>query len=364
MVNQTFYFILFAIILLTPHAPPEIAFFWQITSYLVLLCVLKLEAYLANRYQLSFMDDLAQLEILTFIYLTVGTFALFWQAAIVATVLYLVALCIYYPNKDPIKASIPLLLSFVILSILLELNGLVPAPILVIAIVLFCILFLPIILLKTWGCTPLIMRDIESLCEHARFKHGGIYQWNIASHQLTAGIIGIFPKTRFLLLSPNLVKKMPIQNLKAVIAHEICHSQKFHLVLLPIILSAGLVPLLYFEIHDSVTAIFMLIFFGLYFRIVYGFYSRLFERQADLYGLALRIPLEDMMEALNIIAWNSGNLHTPCWHHYSLFERIEFLRRVSNSPHLAESFNQKVKLHIFAFFILLFAILIFFEVNP
>lgn len=363
MVNQTLYFILFAVILLLPHSPLEITPLWQGVFYLLLLSGLKLQSYLANRYQIPFIDDLAKLEILAFIYFTTSTFASFWQAATVSTALYLIALYIYHPNKDPIKTAIPPLLSFVVLAILLDLNSLIPMPILVITIVLFATLCLPFILLKTWDCKPLILPDIEAFCDHAGFKHGGIYQWNIASHQLTAGIVGIFSKTRFLLLSPALVKKMPIQNLKAVVAHEICHSQKFHLVLLPIILAAGLIPLLYFEIHGTLAAAFLLVFLGLYFRIVYGFYSRLFERQADLYVVTLKIPIEDMTGALNLIAWNSGNLHQPCWHHYSLSERIEFLRRVSDTPHLAESFNQKVNLYIFAFFILLFAILVFFEVN-
>ena len=132
-------------------------------------------------------------------------------------------------------------------------------------------------------------------------------------------------------------------------AHEIGHSKHKHLfffalVLLGMIFATSVTdflepyvpyPILFFMIYTLSVAV--------YFRIVFGFFSRLFERQADLYGIELGLPPAAMIEALHLIGVFTGNSHhIPNWHHFSIAERIAFLQAVEKNPALIQQHTRKV----------------------
>lgn len=82
---------------------------------------------------------------------------------------------------------------------------------------------------------------------------------------------------------------------------------------------------------------------GLYYRIVYGLFSRLFERQADLHVFALGVPPEAMIEALDNVGIGTGFTHlVPNWHHYRIKERIDFLKQAMLDPSLVAKHHRKV----------------------
>ena len=72
---------------------------------------------------------------------------------------------------------------------------------------------------------------------------------------------------------------------------------------------------------------------GLYFRYVFGYFSRLFERQADLFVYPLDIPPQYMIEALDEVGIATGNTHHLAnWHHYGIQQRIDFLKKTIENP--------------------------------
>ena len=64
-----------------------------------------------------------------------------------------------------------------------------------------------------------------------------------------------------------------------------------------------------FHFSPIVAYIFYAIIAMLYFRIVFGYFSRLFERQADLYVFEAGVPHYYMLQALDYIGVASGNTH-------------------------------------------------------
>ena len=99
------------------------------------------------------------------------------------------------------------------------------------------------------------------------------------------------------------------------------------------------------------------IIIGLYFRVVFGFFSRLFERQADLHVFELGLDPKSLIAAFNFIGEATGqSLAKPCWHHYSLQQRINFLEEAQRKPSLILKHHRYVKKMLFLYFTFLIII--------
>jgi len=107
-----------------------------------------------------------------------------------------------------------------------------------------------------------------------------------------------------------------------------------------------------------------LLLIGLYFGVVFGFVSRRFERQADLFGcLAVSCPQDDgagnrpvgpgpricpsgvqtFAGALEKIACLNGTTrNTRSWRHASIAKRAAFLRAVVNNPKAQKAFQTSI----------------------
>jgi Zn-dependent protease with chaperone function len=215
---------------------------------------------------------------------------------------------------------------------------------------------IPVLVVRLWGCTPLadgpLKKQLENLCKHANFRHGGILVWHAMGDISNAAIVGFLPSMRYIILSPGLLKELSPEDIEAVLAHEIGHNFHHHLLQYPIILlgmaavsalvvqwvapALNLMLTLGYELYPSyiwnllpsplLFVVFALVT-TLYFRYVFGFFSRSFERQADLYGSRLGLPLQQMINSLDNIACANGyNHHAPSWHHGSIAARIRFLK--------------------------------------
>jgi len=230
-------------------------------------------------------------------------------------------------------------------------------------VLLMC--FLPMLICQAWDCIPLkdsvTRQRLEELCIKARFKHAGILEWSVMNHSPTAAIIGILPNFRYILFSRYLLNTLPSESVDAILAHEIGHSQRKHLLIYPLII-LGMVAIAAlagfgFEwlLEDweggYAKPIALFLFYagilGLYFRFIFGYYSRIFERQADLHILELGLPLQDMITALDAVGVHSGNTHlVPSWHHYSIAERIAFLQKCQKDPKAVERHHRLVRLSL------------------
>lgn len=347
-----------------------------------------------------------------------------WQAPglLFSLLLYLFGLGVFhYTSYDPSRAHpseeihtrfyyallqlrmvIPFVLPFALFTLLLDIAKYLPVSSLqevlvenkdnatgslillggTIAYLIGVMVVMPAFIQWVWLCKPLeegeLRERLERLCDKARFKHAGMQTWTVMNNALTAAIVGVTPRFRYVMFTRRLLRSLSGDAIEAILAHEIGHSYRRHLLIYPLIffgmmLTTGIASLLlaeplaqYFTYKNvsfpspwwSVTYVFALflidiVIIGLYFRYVFGFFSRQFERQADLHVLVLGLPISHMVEALTDVAMASGQARTqPSWHHYSIQQRIDFLNDVQKDPTLAEAHHRKVKVLLLAYALL------------
>ena len=232
-----------------------------------------------------------------------------------------------------------------------------------------------------WRCKPLVngyaRRRIENICERAELEYKDILHWPIfGGKMITAGVMGLVKKFRYILVTNALLHLLEPDELDMVIAHEIGHVKKKHLVFY-LVFFAGflfishtvvkLIILLiyssetYFWIitvtglsEDSVasfaTALVFVTLFLLYFRFIFGFFMRNFERQADIYVYSLFDTSRPLVSTLGKIAASSGqSADRPNWHHFSIRERIDYLLKCEADPRWITRHHRKVKNSIVIF---------------
>ncbi len=227
-------------------------------------------------------------------------------------------------------------------------------------------LFFPAIIQLIWQCQPLsrenpeLAERLENLCQKAHFKHAGIRVWTVMNDALTAAIIGIIPRFRYIIFTKRILKLLSPESIEAILAHEIGHSYRRHLLIYPfIIFGMTLFLSLFGFFFEGVLSPFLFficyaLLIALYLRIVFGFFSRNFERQADLHVFELGIQPKYMIDALHQVAVASGNIHlVPSWHHYSIQERIDFLNAAIRDPSTIERHHRFVKRSVIVYFVLL-----------
>ena len=267
--------------------------------------------------------------------------------------------------------------------------GTITLLLIILTFLILTLLFFPPLTVKIWKCRDLpqskIKEQLDQLCTKAKFKHSGMKTWTILNHSYTAAIVGVIPKFRFVMFTKRLLEELSPRSIIAVLAHEIGHSARKHLLIFPVIIMgmvvfSGAFSSLFgkafddwFVMHDKLypspfwktlypLALFVpyATIFLLYFRFVFGYFSRLFERQADLHIYELELPVEDMQLALDELGHITGGTHQiPCWHHHSIQERIDFLESTKNDPRLAAKHHRRVRNNILGYLLFLISGLIF-----
>ena len=234
--------------------------------------------------------------------------------------------------------------------------------------------FMPAVIQYWWGCKPIRTsekgRKLEKFLNEKGFKYRHLLDWPIFEGRImTAGIMGILPRYRYLLITNSLLEVLSEEELKAVMAHEMGHARYRHLVLYIVffvgfmVLSTGLFDLFFYLFYghpllinmisgrDSqavnlfymILSAPMLICLFVYFRYVMGFFMRNFERQADLYSAETMGTPEPAISSLEKIADLGGKSRDlPSWHHFSIRERVDTLWRTLRDPGLVRRHNRFV----------------------
>ncbi len=247
------------------------------------------------------------------------------------------------------------------------------------------VIFLPALIKHFWGCSPLPHSEkkerIEDFLKEQGFRYRGILRWPLLEgRMMTAGVMGLVPRFRYILITDSLLQVLSVEELKAVMAHEIGHIRYKHLlfyilfVLGYMAISFGLFeitfslmalqPWLYNllssqkEIHVSlfylVLSVPIILSIVIYFRYIMGFFMRNFERQADTYSVKLVGEATPTIMSLEKIATASGiGRHQPSWHHFSIAERVEFLWRSSRDPQLIKRHSRRLTISLIVFLTLL-----------
>ncbi|MFW6115344.1 MAG: M48 family metalloprotease [Thermodesulfobacteriota bacterium] len=246
------------------------------------------------------------------------------------------------------------------------------------------VIFLPLLIQYFWGCSPLPVsekrREIEDFFRSQDFRYRKILRWPLLEgRMMTAGVMGLIPRFRYILITDSLLELLSIDELKAVMAHEMGHIRYKHLlfyiffVLGYMVISFGLFdvsfslmalqPWLYKllssrnEIHVSLFYLLfsvpMILSIVIYFRYIMGFFMRNFERQADFYSVKLIGEAAPTILSLEKIATTSGiDRHQPSWHHFSIAERVESLWKASQDPQLINRHSRRVAVWLIIVFTL------------
>jgi len=233
----------------------------------------------------------------------------------------------------------------------------------------------PVMIQKFWRCKPLESGEqrerIENLCQKAGISYADILYWPIfGGKMITAGVMGLLKKFRYILVTPSLLRLLEPEEIDAVIAHEIGHVKRKHLVFYLVffvgymllsyvtfdILLFGIIyaePVYWFinktgfnqtTIFSTLFSFVIIIIFLIYFRFIFGFYMRNFERQADIFVYTLFDSAKPLISTLNKIVTSSGqSADRPNWHHFSIKERIDYLKKCESNTIWIRRHNQKVK---------------------
>lgn len=264
-------------------------------------------------------------------------------------------------------------------------NAFLQSPIMNITLFAFFLLLLaaiaPPLMVKLWGCQPLpnspLRSAIADFCAGQRVKYRQIMLWpSVEGRMATAAVIGPFSFSRYLLITPGLIEILNPEEIKAVIAHEIGHVKRHHLLLFMIFfLSIFLLNYAFFELligwllttdllqnllqsapHQQAnivslaSTIPLLLVYLLYFRFVFGFFLRNFEREADLYVFSALGTVEPLITAFRKLAWLIGDFgQRSNWHHYNIPQRINYLQKCSKNPIFIKKQHRKIKISMIVF---------------
>ncbi len=286
-----------------------------------------------------------------------------------------------------IRANLPIVLPWIILSVCYDLLVLLPYHgmqkllasswgdlAFFVLFLLFVVLFFPPLVRRLWGCKPLPDSELKSeltrFCQSQNFR-ARLYEWPLYEGKvLTAGVMGIVPGLRYVLLTPAIMQSMSREELESVMAHEIGHVKRHHL-LLYIFLIAGfsLLATLLIEPFASflishhlfvdavittgmdvetlvsvISAVPLLIFLVIYFRFIFGYFIRNFERQADLHVIGAVGHGRALVSAFERISWLSGGIREEKnWHHFGIGERIDCLQDAERDPSTISRHDRKVR---------------------
>jgi STE24 endopeptidase len=159
-------------------------------------------------------------------------------------------------------------------------------------------LFAPEILRRVLHTEPLrdspLRRRLDALCRRTGIRYRDILLWKTDHNMGNAAVMGFVPRLRYILLSDVLLERMPDEEIEAVFAHELGHIVHRHMiwyvvfVVVLALINAG--PGSWVAAHltrwfgphaqEPVLAAMMIAKFLL----LFGFVSRKFERQADVYA--------------------------------------------------------------------------------
>jgi STE24 endopeptidase len=241
--------------------------------------------------------------------------------------------------------------------------------------------------------SPLRAR-LESLAQRLGFRFTDILVWDTDYSVVNAGVTGALPRFRYVLLTDSLIETLDPDEVEAVFGHEIGHVAHRHLAYFGFffvgsmgvmaLVAQGLswlvnqvsfradwLPPIAVEVTASIG---WLSFFLLYLFSIFGFISRRFERQADIYGCrAVSCGREDcpphvdlnrgcacvspgapsnvcpvgiriFARALQNVAMLNGMAPgARSWRHGSIRRRIDFLEGLEGHPEVLWRFQRRVR---------------------
>lgn len=339
--------------------------------------------------RLPLLASLPTLEALAFIAIFVAYLAIIWSAA------HPLYERIYRHRLDRrsyiasnISFGAPVLLPWMVLSLVADLVNVLPfrAPKQFLATptgeasyFLFFLMIVailgPLLIQRFWGCRPLdpgpARERIEALCSRASLSYANILNWPLfGGRMITAGVMGLVGRFRYILVTDALLQLLTEEEVDAVIAHEIGHVKRRHLLFyllfflgymfvayatfdLVIYFIIFIEPIYRFihqagidqtTISTTLLSFFIIMNFLLYFRFIFGYFMRNFERQADCFVYTLFPSAQPLIATFHKISASSGQpADKPNWHHFSIKERVDYLQNCEHDRRWISRQDRKVR---------------------
>ncbi|MGE0608053.1 MAG: M48 family metallopeptidase [Pirellulales bacterium] len=245
----------------------------------------------------------------------------------------------------------------------------------------------PVLLRHVWRTSPLPPGPLRTRLEMAARRFNlhvrEILVWRTNGLLLNAAVAGFVPGLRYVFLTDSLLEQLNDDEIEAVFGHEVGHIRHRHVFLRALVLLAPIClwPLLQGSLDlfapsaESLGAahwtaaiaagLALLFLLGLYIAAVFGYCSRRFERQADLFGCRVSsagqagrdanaaVPasglspagIQTFIGALEKLALLNGvSRHAPSWQHGSIDMRVGFLEGVEHDPTRERGCHRQVRI--------------------
>ena len=243
----------------------------------------------------------------------------------------------------------------------------------------------PLMIQKFWRCRPLeqgyLRQRIHHICQRAGVRYSDILYWPIfGGRMITAGVMGLVARFRYILVTDALLQVLNPEEVDAVIAHEVGHVKKRHLlfylfffigymviayatfdlIVYLIVFSEPIYRFLFFTgidrtaVTTGLLSLAIIVNFLIYFRFIFGYFMRNFERQADAFVYTLFENARPLITTFHKIVSVSGqSADKPNWHHFSIRQRVDFLRRCEADRAHIRRHDRKVRNSIAVYAVLM-----------
>ncbi|MBI2921296.1 MAG: M48 family metalloprotease [Planctomycetes bacterium] len=225
---------------------------------------------------------------------------------------------------------------------------------LLLAVALAFVASAPWFLTTAWGAKPLpesaLRTRLELLCDQAGVPRPKFLVWPTRGFgHVNAAVVGIFARNRAVMFTDAMIAAFTPDEIAAVLAHELGHARHRHLAFyFALALGAalfanfadfalqGLAP-------ESARLGGALAFLALLAGGAFGFYSRRFERQADLFAARL-VPASLYIATLEKVASLNGNVRKVWFFtHMSIEQRVNYLLEAGVRPDSAGAFERRLR---------------------
>ena len=154
-------------------------------------------------------------------------------------------------------------------------------------------LFVPFIIVRIWRTEPLgdgpLRRDLEAISNRLGLRFREMLVWKSGGVIANAGVVGLLPSVRYVLLSDALLAEMSEKQIRAIFAHEAGHIKHRHIlfavlfVLVAVTFSAIAAEAIAVMARLSIWhgELLAMAFVAASFAGGFGWLSRRFERQSD-----------------------------------------------------------------------------------
>jgi Zn-dependent protease with chaperone function len=223
---------------------------------------------------------------------------------------------------------------------------------------LLVMLFFPFYLIHLWPRRRMPAgprrEKLERLLARGGVRCRDLVVWNTGRGRMSnAAVMGLVPWARYIVFTDALLEDLDDAEVEAVLAHEVGHVRYHHMAFYVIffvafVMFAGvLLKLMPVPVQNSnwLVGMFAVVMVILYWRVVFGFLSRRFEREADIASCELVGTPMPLMSALEKLALASGTSRTANnWRHYSVAERVAYLARFGFEPEALKEHHGYVRI--------------------